>query len=105
MREERREESARAPPRSHPPPLLSSSLLLPRRTAFAAWTGDPYWNLSNAVIGFSSPSPLAAFLLACALAHAPATAHTFIPYISGPSSFTTAGQAGAGRRVGWGRRG
>jgi hypothetical protein len=57
---------------------------------FVAWTGDPYWNLSNAVFGFPAGSPVAAAVRACALAHAPTTPHTFIPYVSGPSFFTTA---------------
>lgn len=57
---------------------------------FVAWTGDPYWNLSNALEGFPVRSAIAAAVRACALAHAPTTPHTFIPYISGPSFFTTA---------------
>lgn len=90
-------------PLPHPPPRLSPTLtpFLPhRRTPFVAWTGEPYWNLSNAAFGFPAAHPLAAFILACALAHAPVTPHAFIPFIAGPSFFTTAVKQGLAS--GWG---
>jgi hypothetical protein len=61
-----------------------------RAGGFVSWTGDPYNNLSNAAQGFPARSAVAAAVLACALAHSPTTPHTFIPYVSGPSFFTTA---------------
>jgi len=78
----------RLPPSPH---TLSPPLHHERRTPFVAWTGEPYWNLSNAVFGFAARSPLASFVLACGLAHAlTAGPHAFIPDIAGPSFFTTA---------------
>lgn len=82
--------------------LSRTSLSSFRRTPFATYTGDPYWNLSNAAFGFPPASPLAAFVLACALGHAPTTPHSFIPYIAGPSFFTTAVKQGVGSLGGGG---
>ena len=60
------------------------------QSSFVTWSGEPWNNFSNAIFGFNRASPLAMFVLRCALAHAPYTNYTDIPSVSGPTFFTTA---------------